>query len=677
LNIKKKIYKKLYAGICCAAMILAGLNLPAFNQTVYASVAHTAVNYTLSKNSVLTGGGQSVSLYANKRIALYKGDTVTVNTEIDSSGSPIVRFIGITFLTSDGISVQESFSTFDEGYGTEEDEINAITKFTVTSDFPMYLTYAGGSDSKVYGTGPSATRFQTIKCKALTFSDSKVNLQYSLDGGTQNNWPSQYDIADAETIYVEAPVKKGHLVRTLYDNRSMFNFTPMEEENGYRKLYKISLRDLSSIDTSGFNSSSDLSNVTLTCTWKTEAGSGTIGYNANGGLVNGQTEYIRETGVNSNNKISDKVVPTREGYVFEGWYSNAEGTGDPVTYVIEGEKEEDLAHYKVYAKWEVAPHTHVGVKVNQVNATCKEYGVKEYYECECGKFFTDAACTNEIEDLAAWKNDAGRIAKLTTHTTVKVNQENATCTKYGVKAYYKCSVCGKYFSDSTCKNEIKDLTAWKAGSGRIAKTAHENVLYSRTPATTTSNGTKTYKCSVCGTKTSPQTIYAARNVSISCSKYTYNGKEKKPAVTVKDSKGNVVQTSNYTVSYTSGRKNVGSYTVTITFKNDYKGSAKKTYVINPSKTAISSLTAGKKAFVAKWTKKSTQVTGYQIQYSTSSTFASGNKTVKVSSYKTVSTTVKSLTGGKKYYVRIRTYKTVGKTNYYSDWSAAKAVTTKK
>ena len=36
-----------------------------------------------------------------------------------------------------------------------------------------------------------------------------------------------------------------------------------------------------------------------------------------------------------------------------------------------------------------------------------------------------------------------------------------------------------------------------------------------------------------------------------------------------------------------------------------------------------------------------------------------------------------LAKGKKYYVRIRTYKTVGSTKFYSGWSAAKAVTIRK
>ncbi|MGN0528294.1 MAG: fibronectin type III domain-containing protein, partial [Eubacterium sp.] len=93
-------------------------------------------------------------------------------------------------------------------------------------------------------------------------------------------------------------------------------------------------------------------------------------------------------------------------------------------------------------------------------------------------------------------------------------------------------------------------------------------------------------------------------------------------------------------------------------------------------TSISSVSAGSKKFTVKWKKQSTQVTGYQIQYSTSSKFTSP-KTVTVSSYKTTSKTISKLKSKKKYYVRVRTYKTVGKTKYYSSWSKAKSITTKK
>ena len=51
-------------------------------------------------------------------------------------------------------------------------------------------------------------------------------------------------------------------------------------------------------------------------------------------------------------------------------------------------------------------------------------------------------------------------------------------------------------------------------------------------------------------------------------------------------------------------------------------------------------------------------------------------TVTVTSNKTTSKKIKSLKAKKKYYVRVRTYKTVNGTKYYSGWSTKKYVTTK-
>lgn len=73
-------------------------------------------------------------------------------------------------------------------------------------------------------------------------------------------------------------------------------------------------------------------------------------------------------------------------------------------------------------------------------------------------------------------------------------------------------------------------------------------------------------------------------------------------------------------------------------------------------------------------KKASSVTGYQIQYSTSSKYKSGNKSVKT---KKTSYTIKNLKKGKKYYVRVRSYKTVDGKTYYSSWSGSKTVTIKK
>ncbi len=110
--------------------------------------------------------------------------------------------------------------------------------------------------------------------------------------------------------------------------------------------------------------------------------------------------------------------------------------------------------------------------------------------------------------------------------------------------------------------------------------------------------------------------------------------------------------------------------------NYFGGQFKYTFKVTnvtPKATSISKLKAGSKSFTATW-KKVSYASGYQVQYSTSKSFKNA-KTVKVSSSKT-SKTVKSLTAKKKYYVRVRAYKLVGKTYVYSSWSAAKNVTTK-
>ena len=93
-------------------------------------------------------------------------------------------------------------------------------------------------------------------------------------------------------------------------------------------------------------------------------------------------------------------------------------------------------------------------------------------------------------------------------------------------------------------------------------------------------------------------------------------------------------------------------------------------------TSITSLSAKDNGFTVKW-KKKTKITGYQIQYSTSSKFSMKNtKTVKIKKAKTASKKITDLKSSKKYYVRIRTYKIVKKKKSYSSWSKKKHVTTK-
>ena len=163
---------------------------------------------------------------------------------------------------------------------------------------------------------------------------------------------------------------------------------------------------------------------------------------------------------------------------------------------------------------------------------------------------------------------------------------------------------------------------------------------------------------------------------------TYNGKVQNPDEVIKDRTGKALKGGeDYNVFYPKRMKNVGKYTIKVVFKEYYNGSKYITYNINPKGTSVSKVTATKKGFKVKWKKQATQTTGYQVQYSTSSKFKKGNKTVNITKNKTTSKSIKKLAAKKKYYVRVRTYKTVkvnGKNvKLYSGWSKAKKVTTKR
>lgn len=199
-------------------------------------------------------------------------------------------------------------------------------------------------------------------------------------------------------------------------------------------------------------------------------------------------------------------------------------------------------------------------------------------------------------------------------------------------------------------------------------------------ASLSKNGKTVKRCAVCKAETEAEVIYYPKTIQLSSTKYVYNGKVRKPSVIVKDSNGKKISPSNYAVSYASGRKKVGRYTVKITLKGNYSGTVMTFFDVCPKTTSISKLQAGRKSLSVKWKKQSSQTTGYQIQYSVDKSFKKGVKTAAVDKVKTTSKKISKLKAKKKYYVRIRTYKTI-KVNkksvkIYSNWSKVKQVKTK-
>ena len=371
--------------------------------------------------------------------------------------------------------------------------------------------------------------------------------------------------------------------------------------------------------------------------------------------------------------------------------------------------------------YKTVPHTHNLTLVAAKAATCTTAGNSAYYTCDgCDKWFADATGLVEITDKTSvkipapghtagteWKSDdtnhwhecsrchdkkdeaahdygsdnvcdtCGYYKTVPhTHNLTLVAAKAATCTEGGKEAYYKCEGCGKFYEDVLGTKEITDLASW----GNIAKIAH-TTKQTVTKATPTANGKIVNYCSVCKKTLSTTVIPKASSIKLKATSLTYNGKVRTAKVIVKDRTGKtLVKNTDYTVSYAKGRKYVGKYAVKITFKGKYSGTKTLYFTIKPKATSISSLKAGSKKFTVKWKKQATQTTGYQVQYSASSKFSKA-KTVTVGKNTTVSKKISKLSGKKKYYVRVRTYKTVkinGKSiRIYSGWSKAKTVTTKK
>ncbi len=170
-----------------------------------------------------------------------------------------------------------------------------------------------------------------------------------------------------------------------------------------------------------------------------------------------------------------------------------------------------------------------------------------------------------------------------------------------------------------------------------------------------------------------------KSVKLSRTVYTYSGKAKKPSVTAVDTDGRKIPEKYYTVTYKNNKK-VGKATAAVRFKGAYSGTVKKTFTIRPAGTSIKKRSASSGGFTVKWAKKTAQTDGYQIQYSGNAGYK-GNSTgsVFVKKASTVKKSVQGLKAGKKYYVRIRTYKTVktgGKSiKIYSAWSSSSSIRT--
>lgn len=103
------------------------------------------------------------------------------------------------------------------------------------------------------------------------------------------------------------------------------------------------------------------------------------------------------------------------------------------------------------------------------------------------------------------------------------------------------------------------------------------------------------------------------------------------------------------------------------------GGTVKTQKVSVKKVTLKKAKSAKKKTITVQWKKLSGVTGYQVQIATNKKFKKGKKTYTVKKAKTTKKTIKKLKRKKKYYVRVRAYKTVKGKKYYGKWSKVKKV----
>lgn len=269
------------------------------------------------------------------------------------------------------------------------------------------------------------------------------------------------------------------------------------------------------------------------------------------------------------------------------------------------------------------PHTHSYTSKITKNPTCKESGIRTY-TCSCGSNYSIY-----IYDSVAHKLDSGKVTK------------KATYKKSGKKEYV-CQICGVTVKTETIpKLTLSKVKNLKAKSIKVDSSSSFKLTWSKV------DGAEKYEV------------------------YQYVSKKwKKIATTEKTS---------YTVKKLKAGSSYKFKVRAIRVKDKVKGSysSELTVKMAPSKVTLSSVKSSKKKQATVTWKKLSTATGYEIVYSTSKKFTKKTtKTATIKKAKTTKTTIKKLTKGKKYYFKVRAYKTVSGKKVYGAWSTVKSVKVK-
>lgn len=387
------------------------------------------------------------------------------------------------------------------------------------------------------------------------------------------------------------------------------------------------------------------------------------------GQKSGKANLIVHVSGNANYEALDITIPvniSEEEHIHGFADENGELDENKILAVLDGSENPEIRVELVSGNCEDG---------NLYNVTCLKEG--------CGQYTTQYLDTRNIEEHTF---DEGVIVVQPTYETL--GKRELTCTKCGstmtedVEALERTDLGdlvaelsrSVYIYDGKEKKpSIKVLDDNdKAISSKLYNVAYKN---NKNPGDNTAAVIITPKSDAyCGSLTATFTIAQAK---MSPATVTVGGKSKltvKGARTIADyevSKKGIITFNRKTGVITAGKK-LGKVKLTVYgYDKEYNDvTISVTVSVVPKGTSISKVKSpAKKQAVISWKANKTGG-GYQIQYSTDKNFKKGVKTVKVTSYKKTSVTVKSLKSKKNYYFRIRTINSKS-ASLVSGWSKAK------
>lgn len=392
--------------------------------------------------------------------------------------------------------------------------------------------------------------------------------------------------------------------------------------------------------------------------------------------------------------------PTLKNYDFVGWsVAGSTSTKNPVTitartgnetYIARWQRKKFNLNFDAQGGLEVATkQVKYGSLIGALPTTTREhYAFDGWYTAIDGGTLASSSKTmpaNDITYYARWTpieyiinlySAEGDITPLIKQISYNIESENIVLPKITREGYFFDGWTGEGI-----ETPQKDITIATGSFGSREYYAnwtvnpcdyehnYEDII---TPATINSEGKIVPTCKNCGKTKAAKTVLKIDKITLKTTSYAYDGKEKKPIVNVLDAKGNALKSvTDYSVTY-KNNKNVGNATATITFKGKYAGIVSKSYKINPKGTTIKSICPESKKITVKWNKQSAQTTGYQIEYTWPAKVAT-SKIITIEGSSVTSKAITKLANNRDYYVRIRTFKEVDGTIYYSLWSSQKKI----